>query len=128
VESKVRILIIDDDATFCELLAEILQAKGMEVVWTTDAFGGYEISLKQSYDLFILDQRMPLVFGTELAEYLREDNSEAKIILISAFADEELRDIARSIGAPLLSKPFGADRLVELVEDLLSRQSPHGNF
>jgi hypothetical protein len=56
------------------------------------------------------------------------DDPKAKIILISAFADEELRDIARSIGAPLLSKPFGADRLVELVEDLLSRQSPHGNF
>jgi DNA-binding response OmpR family regulator len=37
VENKVRILIIDDDATFCELLAEILQGKGIEVVWTTDA-------------------------------------------------------------------------------------------
>jgi DNA-binding response OmpR family regulator len=120
VENKVRVLIIDDDQTFCELLAEILQAKGMEVIWTTDGFGGYEISLKQSYDLFILDQRMPLVFGTELAEYLREDDPKAKIILISAFADEDLRDIARRIGAPLLSKPFGADRLLELVEWVLS--------
>jgi FixJ family two-component response regulator len=70
--------------------------------------------------LFILDQRMPLVLGTELAQYLREDDAEAKIILTSAFPDEDLGDIAWSIGALLLSKPFGADRLLELVERVLS--------
>ena len=101
-----RVLIIDDDRTFCELLAETLEEKGIEVEWTTDGFGGYEMSLDQPYDLFILDQRMPLVLGSELAEYLREDNPEAKIILTSAFADETLGDIAKRIDSPLLSKPF----------------------
>jgi DNA-binding response OmpR family regulator len=57
----VRVLIIDDDRTFCELLAETLEEKGIEVEWTTDGFGGYEMSLDQPYDLFILDQRMPLI-------------------------------------------------------------------
>ncbi|HSE88285.1 MAG TPA: response regulator [Candidatus Binatia bacterium] len=118
-----RVLIIDDDATFCELLAEILEEKGVEVEWTTDGFGGYEMSLYQPYDLFILDQRMPLVLGSELAEYLREDNPKAKIILTSAFADQALGDIARSIDSPLLSKPFGADRLLELIKRLLGPSS-----
>jgi two-component system response regulator HydG len=116
----VRVLIIDDDATFCELLAETLEEKGMDVEWTTDGFGGYEMSLDQPYDLFILDQRMPLVLGSELAEYLREDNPEAKIILTSAFADETLSDIAKKIDSPLLSKPFAADRLLELIKRVLS--------
>jgi DNA-binding NtrC family response regulator len=119
-ERKVRVLIIDDDATFCELLAETLEEKGMDVEWTTDGFGGYEMSLDQPYDLFILDQRMPLVLGSELAEYLREDNPEAKIILTSAFADETLSDIAKKIDSPLLSKPFAADRLLELIKRVLS--------
>jgi len=114
-----RVLIIDDDTSFCKLLAEILEEKGAEVEWTTDGFGGYEMSLDQSYDLFILDQRMPLVLGSELAEYLREDNPEAKIILTSAFADEALDDIAKNIDSPLLSKPFGANRLLELIKRLL---------
>jgi two-component system nitrogen regulation response regulator NtrX len=116
-----RVLIIDDDTNFCKLLAEILEEKGVEVEWTTDGFGGYEMSLDQPYDLFILDQRMPLVLGSELAEYLREDNPQAKIILTSAFADEALGDIAKSIDSPLLSKPFGAQRLLELIKRLLSR-------
>ena len=115
-----RVLIIDDDRTFCELLAETLEGKGIEAEWTTDGFGGYEMSLDRPYDLFILDQRMPLMFGNELAEYLKEDNPEAKIILTSAFADEALGDIAKSIHSPLLSKPFEAHKLFELINRLLS--------
>lgn len=123
-----RILIIDDDTTFCQLLAEILEDNGIEVEWTTDGFGGYEMSLDQPYDLFILDQRMPLVLGSELAEYLREDNPEAKIILTSAFADETLGDIAKSIESPLLSKPFGANRLLALIRRLLNSSKRNGKF
>jgi len=124
----VRVLIIDDDRTCCELLAETLGEKGIEVEWTTDGFGGYEMSLDQPYDLFILDQRMPLVLGSELAEYLREDNPEAKIILTSAFADETLGDIAKRIDSPLLSKPFAANRLLGLIKHLLSRSSRRRNL
>jgi len=127
-KKEVRVLIIDDDTNFCKLLAEILEEKGVEVEWTTDGFGGYEMSLDQSYDLFILDQRLPLVLGSELAEYLREDNPEAKIILTSAFADEALGDIAKSIDSPLLSKPFGAHRLFESIKRLLSRSSRRRNL
>ena len=123
-----RVLIIDDDRTFCELLAETLEEKGIEVEWTTDGFGGYEMSLDQPYDLFILDQRMPLVLGSELAEYLREDNPEAKIILTSAFADETLGDLAKRIDSPLLSKPFRANRLLELIKRLLSGSSRRRNL
>lgn len=123
-----RVLIIDDDRTCCELLAETLGEKGIEVEWTTDGFGGYEMSLDQPYDLFILDQRMPLVLGSELAEYLREDNPEAKIILTSAFADETLGDIAKRIDSPLLSKPFAANRLLGLIKHLLSRSSRRRNL
>jgi two-component system OmpR family response regulator len=127
-DRKVRVLIIDDDRTCCELLAETLGEKGIEVEWTTDGFGGYEMSLDQPYDLFILDQRMPLVLGSELAEYLREDNPEAKIILTSAFADETLGDIAKRIDSPLLSKPFAANRLLGLIKHLLSRSSRRRNL
>ena len=123
-----RVLIIDDDKTFCELLAETLEGKGIEVEWTTDGFGGYEMSLDEPYDLFILDQRMPLVLGSELAEYLREDNPEAKIILTSAFADETLGDVAKRIDSPLLSKPFPSNRLLGLIKHLLSRSKGRGKL
>ena len=114
-----RVLIVDDDETFCQLLAEVLEGKGMNVVWTTDGLEGYEMSLYEAYDLFILDQRMPLIFGTELVQELKKDNPEAKIILISAFADEALRNKSQTLGVPVLSKPFSAKRLLQLVETAL---------
>jgi DNA-binding response OmpR family regulator len=116
----VRALIVDDDETFCQFLAEVLEGRGIEVSWTTDGLKGYETSLYESYDLFILDQRMPLVLGTELVEELKHDNPEAKIILISAFADQTLQDETEHFGVPLLSKPFGAQRLLQAVENILA--------
>jgi len=56
-----------------------------------DGLAGYEKSVYESYDLFILDERMPLVLGTELIEGLKRNNPQAKIILISSFADRALQ-------------------------------------
>ena len=119
MERPVRVLVVDDDETFCQLLAEVLEGRGITVEWTTDGLKGYETSLYESYDLFILDQRMPLILGTELVEELKKDNPKAKIILTSAFADEALQNISQSLGVPLLSKPFSANRLLEAVETAL---------
>jgi DNA-binding response OmpR family regulator len=125
----VRVLIVDDDETFCQLLAEVLEDKGIQVVWTTDGLSGYEKSLYESYDLFILDERMPLVLGTELVEDLKRDNPQARIILISAFADETLQKRSQRLGVPLLSKPFAAERLLEVVQRTLGNSNPdrHNN-
>ena len=122
-----RILIVDDDETFCQLLAEILEGRGIQVVWTTDGIAGYERSLYESYDVFIVDQRMPLVLGTELVEDIKKDNPKAKIILISAFADRALQNKSHILGVPLLSKPFSAQDLLEAVEGIAGGAKAEGN-
>lgn len=122
-----RVLVVDDDETFCQLLAEVLEGRGIKVAWTTDGLEGYETSLYQSYDLFILDQRMPLILGTELVEELKKDNPKAKIILTSAFADAVLQNISQSLGVPLLSKPFSAKRLLQAVDSILGASKKQQN-
>ena len=122
-----RILIVDDDETFCQLLAEILEGRGIQVTWTTDGIAGYERSLYESYDVFIVDQRMPLVLGTELVEDIKKDNPKAKIILISAFADRALQNKSHTLGVPLLSKPFSAQDLLEAVEGIAGGAKAEGN-
>jgi len=67
---------------------------------------------KHSYDLCIIDVRMPLILGTELADAMRESFPQLKIILASAFADESLQNDAAGKGIFFLSKPFTADRLL----------------
>ncbi|MGH7846021.1 MAG: response regulator [Candidatus Binatia bacterium] len=122
-----RVLIVDDNETFCQLLAEVLEGRGIEVMWTTDGLAGYEMSLDEVFDLFILDERMPLILGTELVEHLKKDNPAVKIILTSAFADERLRRISQNLGVPLLSKPFSAEQLLRAVESSLSGSKQEEN-
>jgi DNA-binding NtrC family response regulator len=111
-----RILIIDDDETFCRLLVEILEEMGMQAVWTTNGLTGYEMITRDDFELCIIDVRMPLVLGTDLAEAIREDYPRIKIILASAFADQALANYASHRGILLISKPFTTNRLLDTVE------------
>ena len=117
-----RILIIEDDETFCQFLAEILQSRGNEVVSSMDGVDGYEKAWASPYDLFILDVRTPGLLGTEIAEALKQKNPRAKVILISAFADGTLRHAAEKLQAELLSKPFSADDLFRVIDGVKSEQ------
>ncbi|HKA55101.1 MAG TPA: response regulator [Candidatus Binatia bacterium] len=116
-----RALIVDDDEISCRLLVKILERRGLKAEWTTDSLAGYNMSRHHHYDLFILDVRMPLLLGTELAEGLKKENPSAKIILISGFADEALQKTAKALGVSLLSKPFTPDRLLEVTSTVLGR-------
>jgi YesN/AraC family two-component response regulator len=77
------------------------------------------MSTQQVYDVFIVDVRMPLILGTELAEALKKDHPHTKIILVSAFADPTLLRLAKRIDVQLLSKPFSTTHLLEAVERVL---------
>jgi DNA-binding response OmpR family regulator len=120
MEAWVRVLIVEDDETFCQFLSEILQDKGNDVVSSRDGLDGLEKAWSYPYDVVILDVRTPGLLGTEIAEVLKEKNSAAKVVLISAFADEALRETASTLGMPLLSKPFSADDLFQVISEAIS--------
>ncbi len=122
-----RILIIEDDETFCQFLSEILQTRGNEVVSSMDGVDGYEKAWAHPYDLFIFDVRTPGLLGTEIAEALKQKNPGAKVILISAFADETLRQAAEKLQAQLLSKPFSADDLFRVIDRVRSEQGKNSH-
>ena len=123
-----RILIIDDDRTFCRYLAEMVSSLGHEVESVTDGLVGYERCLRSAYDVVVCDVRMPLILGTELVAELQRDRPALDVILISAFADEQLAAQAAQAGARLLSKPFDAAvlerALLECAETRSAAASP----
>jgi CheY-like chemotaxis protein len=115
-EPSVRVLIVEDDETFCAFLTEILQRQGNEVVCSTDGLDGYQKAQSCPYDLIILDVRMPGLLGTEIAAALKQQTPSVRIILISAFADASLRDTASNLGTLLLSKPFSPADLFQVID------------
>ena len=110
-----QVLVVDDDEIFCRFLVEALEDAGISAIFTTNGLEAYELMTCKPYDLCIIDVRMPLILGTELAEAIKEEFPRAKIILASAFADQTLREYARRKEIRLLSKPFTKLELFDTV-------------
>jgi len=110
-----RILVVDDDRGFCRLLADLLASKGYQVDWASHALEAFKLAQRNYYELFIIDVRMPFIPGTKLAAGLKEQFFAARIILVSAFADDALKERAQQLGVPLLAKPFTNQAFLALV-------------
>ena len=110
-----RVLVVDDDKEFYGLLAALLESQGYEVERASHALAAFKLSQRRHYELFIIDARLPIILGASLAEWLRDQIAASRIILISAFVDDSLRQRAKQLGVPLLLKPFTDQSLLALV-------------
>lgn len=123
-DRKTRILIIDDDAGFCDLLRIHLSGAGYQVQVAEDGVTGGRALLAQTPDLIVSDLNMPYLDGFELLTLLRSDAETASIpvILLSARSDGDTMAKAVELGAAdFLSKPVGRDQLLESVEACLRK-------
>jgi CheY-like chemotaxis protein len=118
------ILVIDDDATARELIADQLKAEGFSVV---TASGGVE-GLKRAKELrptaITLDVMMPDIDGWAVLAALRQDNELAEIpVIMVTIVDERRRGVALG-AAGYLTKPIDRDRLHRLVGRFRSTARP----
>ena len=123
-KSKPRILIIDDNAGFRELLRIMLSNEGYAVQEAEDAVEGGKAMLAGQLDLVICDIDMPYMNGLELLSALRSDPSTAslKVILVSGRKDTETLIKAEQFGAlDFLVKPVTRERLLESIHICLNR-------
>ena len=122
MEEKTRILLCEDDENLGMLLREYLQAKGFEAELYPDGDQGYKAFLKGKYDLCVLDVMMPEKDGFQVAQEIRNVNSEVPIIFLSARALKEDILSGFKIGADdYISKPFSMEELVFRIEAILRR-------
>lgn len=121
---KTRILIIDDDVGFRDLLRIHLSAAGYQVQVAEDGVTGGRALLEKAPDLIVSDLNMPFLDGFELLSLLRSDAQTASIpvILLSGRSDGDTMAKAVELGAAdFLTKPVTRDQLLESVEACLSR-------
>ena len=122
--TKARILIIDDDVGFRDLLRIHLTLAGFKVEVTEDGVAGGRALLADPPDLIVSDVNMPFLDGFELLALLRSDESTASIpvILLSGRSDGDTMAKAVDLGASdFLTKPVTRDQLLESVEACLAR-------
>jgi two-component system response regulator PilR (NtrC family) len=119
-----RILVVDDEPSMQEFLEILLQREGHEV-YTCDSAPSALLALESDdYDLVISDIRMPGINGIELLDRIRDLDSEALVVLITAHGSTESAVEAMKHGAyDYLTKPFSVDEIRMIVEKALEKKS-----
>lgn len=126
--NKIKIVMADDNREFVNLLSSYFEEQDdMEVIGV--GYNGLEILEvleTEEPDIIILDIIMPRLDGLAVLEKIRMDNiqQQAKIIMLTAFGQEEVTKRAVELGASFyILKPFEMDILANRIRQLMSSNS-----
>ncbi len=104
---KARILVVDDDKIVLRAAQQILQREGYEVVALDDAFEGLTIVKDPTFDVAVLDIKMPNLSGLDLLRAFKQARPDVEVIMMTAYATIETAVEAVKGGAyDFLTKPF----------------------
>lgn len=125
---KKKILMIDDDEELCEEIAEILIDEGYRVTTAFDGLTGKRLVEKYSYDILILDIKMPGLSGLDILESIKGQNKELKVIILTGrplskelqerriCKDKEEKILRLADG--IINKPFDIEVLLNKIKEL----------
>jgi len=116
-----KVLVIDDDPIFRELLRLHLANNGYQVLIAEHAILGGHMVLSEAPDLIIVDVEMPYINGYEFVEALKGDLETRDIPVVFLTVDENVATHAKRLGAAgYLTKPVMLDALLDLVRRFTS--------
>jgi CheY-like chemotaxis protein len=116
--ARARVLSIDDDPEIRELVAQVLDNAGYDVISAADGPSGIRAAREQRPGLILLDIMMPGMNGYRVCDDLQADQrtSDIPVVFLTALSGEQDRARAFALGATeYLVKPFNADAVVDSV-------------
>ncbi|MCB0651782.1 MAG: response regulator transcription factor [Saprospiraceae bacterium] len=121
-----HILLVDDDFNFSEITREYLDAKGCKTVLKHNADSGLLAFKHEHFDLCVLDVKMPMKNGFELAEEIRALDGLVPIIFLTGQTHKEDRIKGLKLGADdYVTKPFSMEELYLRIRNILKRTQFH---
>jgi two-component system, chemotaxis family, chemotaxis protein CheY len=125
-DTEAPILVVDDDQTILNTVAEILHLEGYPVTTASNGAEALRVVERASPSLVLLDMRMPILDGWGFARQLRARGLQTPILVMTAAQDAGLW--AREIGAEgYLAKPFDLVELLDAVSSLRSQRAANGH-
>jgi len=119
-----KILIVDDDINLCNVLKEELQEVGYETDFVVEGDQALNYLSDKQVDLILLDLKMPGKDGFEVLKEIGEKNIEAKIIVLTAYADvKSAIDSAKMGASDFISKPYDFDELLITIRKVLQKDA-----
>ena len=119
-----KILLIEDDVSFCMMIQTFLQKKGFEVQ-SVYSFKEAEGIIKddKELDLVLTDVRLPDSDGVEILKYIKKINSRIQVILMTGYTDIKTAVNVMKLGAfDYVEKPINSDEIITKINQALSNK------
>ncbi len=119
-----KILIIEDEYSLADAMAEALNKEGFETVIKTNGESGEDEALTNVYDLIILDVMLPKKNGFDILKELHKNKINAPIIMVTAKSeiDDKLKGLENGAD-DYITKPFHIQELIARVKLSLKRSN-----
>lgn len=116
-----RVLLVDDEEELVSTLAERLTIRGIDADWAVICNDALKLTETESYDIAVLDVKMPKLSGIELKKKLQEKWPSMKFIFITGHGSEkDYREGMAEAGAEYyLVKPIDIESLIEKMNEVL---------
>ncbi len=119
-----RVLLVDDDASLCRVMAKAIARRGWTVAFATDRAAAEVEIARRPPDAIVLDLVLaPDVRGTDLLPVIRAHAPRAHVAIVTGHYDLEDAIAADALVDLYLAKPVGPRAMVALVERLLRKRS-----
>jgi len=111
-----KILHVDDNQNLTRLVSEFLKIKGIDSVVTNDPKKGLDRIKEEKFDVVLLDNNMPGLYGTDIIQILENEKilKDQNIIILSGdtFTTRQIEDLLKKDGIKnLLKKPISLNDL-----------------
>jgi DNA-binding response OmpR family regulator len=121
----VRILVVEDEPSLREGIADLLGGDGHAVTAVADGVAGAEAGLREAFDVVVLDVMLPRLDGIEVCRRLRAARPGMPILMLTARGSEDDKVRGLTEGADdYVTKPFSARELLARVRVLGRRAQP----
>jgi len=125
MDTKPKLLLVDDETAITDRLAPFLSRAGFDVKVAADGEAALKEIVTYTPDLIVLEVLMPRIDGREVLRQLRQMEDWTPIILLTQVGDSAERAMALMEGADdYINKPFDPNELAARIKTVLRRASP----
>ena len=122
VRHHIKVLVIDDDPSICKTVGLLLEDHGYSPRTYTDPTEAVEAADKESFQVALIDLRMPAMDGVEVVEALKRIDDRMSCIVMTAYPDlDSATETMRRGTCDYISKPFKQEELVTAVDRACQR-------
>jgi DNA-binding NtrC family response regulator len=121
--STPRVLIVDDEERFRNTMCKLLTVRGLVATTAGSGAEALEKLKGDTYDVTILDVRMPEMSGVQVLAEIRKIDPEVEVIIMTGYASvDTAKEIIRLGAYDYLLKPYEIDELMEKIEAAYDRK------